>query len=35
MIFWREAWLRKVEDTAVQSQVDLRGMDQLRARLKS
>ena len=34
MIFWREAWLRKVEDTAVRSQVDLRGMDQLRARLK-
>jgi hypothetical protein len=34
MIFWRENWLRKVEDTAVQSQVDLRGMDRLRARLK-
>jgi hypothetical protein len=34
MIFWREAWLRKVEDTAVQSQVDLQGMDRLRARLK-
>src|SRR5258708_6102018 len=34
MIFWREAWLRKVEDTAVRSQVELRGMDQLRARLK-
>src|SRR6202040_3917378 len=26
MIFWREAWLRKVEDAADQSQVDLRGM---------
>jgi hypothetical protein len=25
LIFWREAWLRKVEDTAVRSQVDLRG----------
>jgi hypothetical protein len=34
MIFWREAWLRKVKDTTVQSQVDLRGMDRLRARLK-
>jgi hypothetical protein len=34
MIFWREAWLRKVQDTAVQSQVDSGGMDQLRARLK-
>lgn len=34
MIFWREAWLRKVEDTEVQSQVDLRGIDRLRARLK-
>jgi len=34
VIFWREAWLRKVEDTAVQSQPDLRGMDRLRARLK-
>src|SRR5215471_4437207 len=34
MIFWREAWLRKVEDTAVQSQVDLRGVDRLLARVK-
>ena len=34
MILWREAWLRRVEDTAVQSEVDLRGMDQLRAHLK-
>jgi hypothetical protein len=34
MIFWRETWLRKVEDTEVQSQVDLRGLDRLRARLK-
>src|SRR5579863_8078893 len=33
-IFWREAWLRKVEDAALQSQPDLRGMDRLRARLK-
>ena len=33
-IFWREAWLRKVEGTVVQSNVDLRDMDRLRARLK-
>jgi hypothetical protein len=32
--FWREAWLRKAEDTAVCSQVDLPGLDRLRARLK-
>jgi hypothetical protein len=35
MIFWREAWLRKVEDTAGQSQVDLEDNARLRARLKS
>src|SRR6202047_5655324 len=35
MIFWREAWLRKVENAAGQSQVDLGGMDQLRARLRT
>ena len=34
MIFWREAWLRKVEDAAGPSQVDLSGMDQSRAHLK-
>ena len=34
MIFWREAWLRKVEGTALRPQVDLRGADQLGARLK-
>src|SRR5213080_2517768 len=34
MIFWREAWLRKVQDAEVQSHVDLRGSDRLRARLK-
>ena len=34
VIFWREAWLRKVEDTATQSQVDLRSLDRLRTRLK-
>jgi hypothetical protein len=34
MIFWREDWLRKVENTTVQSQGDLPGMDRLRARLK-
>jgi hypothetical protein len=33
-IFWREIWLQKVEDTAVQPQVDLRGTDRLRNRLK-
>jgi len=35
MIFWREAWLHKVEDAAVQSKMDLGGHDQLRARLKT
>jgi hypothetical protein len=35
MIFWREAWLRKVEDTAVPSEPDLRSADQLRACLKT
>jgi hypothetical protein len=34
MIFWREAWLRKVEATAVQSQVDSRGIEQLQSSLK-
>jgi hypothetical protein len=34
VIFWREAWLRKVEDTKGQSQVDLRSLDRLRTRLK-
>lgn len=37
MIFWREAWLRKVEGTANQSnrsQLDVRGADRLLARLK-
>lgn len=34
MIFWREGWLRKVENMAAQSQVDTRDMDRLRARLK-
>ena len=33
MIFWRETWLRKVEDGEVQSQASLRGTDRLRARL--
>ena len=35
MIFWREAWLRKVKDAAVQSDVDLSGYERLRARLKT
>ena len=34
MIFWREAWLRRVEDPAVQSAPD-QGGEQLRARLKT
>jgi len=34
VIFWREAWLRKVEDDAVQSCADLGGSDRLEARLK-
>jgi hypothetical protein len=34
IIFWREAWLRKVEQTAAQSQVDLASREQLRPRLK-
>jgi hypothetical protein len=34
MIFWREAWLRKMHDPAVQSTVDLGGSERLRARLK-
>ena len=33
MIFWREAWLRKVEQTAVQSHIDLQSIEQLRGRL--
>ena len=33
-VFWREAWLRKVDDTGVQSQVDSQGADRLRACLK-
>jgi hypothetical protein len=35
MIFWREAWLRKIGDAAVQADVDLGGREQLRARLKT
>ena len=35
MIFWREAWLRKVADAEVQSDVDLANREQLRARLKT
>jgi hypothetical protein len=34
MIFWREAWLRKIEETATQSKVSLAAVDRLRARLK-
>jgi hypothetical protein len=35
MIFWREAWLRKVRSAPVQSTPDSRGSEQLRARLKT
>jgi hypothetical protein len=35
MIFWREAWLRKVEPAAVQSRVDPEARERLRARLKT
>jgi len=35
MIFWREAWLRKVEYVAVQEKVDSSSSEQLRARLKT
>lgn len=34
MIFWREAWLVKVENAAIQSKVDLGRSEQLQARLK-
>jgi hypothetical protein len=34
MIFWREAWLRRVENNAAQSQVDTGAHDRLRARLR-
>src|SRR5213593_2777852 len=35
LIFWREAWLRKVGPLAVQSKVDPDGRVRLRARLKT
>jgi hypothetical protein len=35
VIFWREAWLRKVENTEKSNAVDLKGNDQLRARLNT
>jgi hypothetical protein len=35
MIFWREAWLRKVEDATAPSQVTSEGMERLRVRLKT
>jgi hypothetical protein len=34
MIFWREAWLRKVEDSSARPPADSRATSQLRARLK-
>jgi hypothetical protein len=35
MIFWREAWLRKIEDAGAQSKMKSEGSEQLRARLKT
>ena len=35
LIFWREAWLRKVEDGTVHSRVEGNGGEQLRSRLKT
>jgi hypothetical protein len=35
MIFWRDAWLRKVQDASVQSKVDSGGVERLRTRLKT
>jgi hypothetical protein len=35
MIFWREAWLRKVDDRLLQSKLELGGNERLRARLKT
>ncbi|HXY06897.1 MAG TPA: hypothetical protein VEI52_03505 [Terriglobales bacterium] len=35
MIFWREAWLRKVQDAAVQTKLDAIASERLRARLKT
>lgn len=35
VIFWREAWLRKVADASLQPGPDLKGNDQLRARLET
>ena len=35
MIFWREAWLRRVEDTAAAPRVDPEDSERLRARLKT
>ena len=34
LIFWRQAWLRKVENAAIQSKADLAGSERLQARLK-
>jgi hypothetical protein len=33
LVFWRDAWLRKVDQTAAQSHIDLQSIEQLRARL--
>jgi hypothetical protein len=35
LIFWREAWLRKVQNTSLQSRPDLQSLDSLRRRLKT
>src|SRR5262249_3628631 len=34
LIFWREGWLRKVEDPLSRQVVDLRGVERLRTHLK-
>jgi hypothetical protein len=33
-IYWREAWLRKVDAAVVESEADLRGIERLQARLR-
>jgi hypothetical protein len=35
MIFWRGAWLRRVQDATVQTKLDSTGSERLRARLKT
>jgi hypothetical protein len=35
MIFWREAWLRRVEDAAAPTRIEAKGRDELRTRLRT